>query len=124
MKNNFSKTWELLPQSLRKTIVFLVGSTLIVTGLLLIILPGPFTLPLVVLGLVVLALEFAWAESLLIRVRQQGAKINLKKLLRKKSEEAGISTHLSGEVPIGMKSLWNEAPIHLYFICSALCLWV
>jgi hypothetical protein len=86
MKNNFSKTWKLLPQSLRKTIVFLVGSTLIVTGLLLIILPGPFTLPLVVLGLVVLALEFAWAESLLIRVRKQGAKINLKKLLRKKSE--------------------------------------
>jgi hypothetical protein len=86
MKNNFSKTWKLLPQSLRKTIVFLVGSTLIVTGLLLIILPGPFTLPLVVLGLVVLALEFAWAESLLIRVRQQGKKINLKKLLRKKSK--------------------------------------
>ena len=86
MKNNFSKTWKLLPQSLRKTIVFLVGSTLIVTGLLLIILPGPFTLPLVVLGLVVLALEFAWAESLLIRVRQQGTKINLKKLLRKKSK--------------------------------------
>jgi hypothetical protein len=75
MKNNFSKTWKLLPQSLRKTIVFLVGSTLIVTGLLLIILPGPFTLPLVVLGLVVLALEFAWAESLLIRVRQQGKKL-------------------------------------------------
>jgi hypothetical protein len=86
MKNNFSKTWKLLPQSLRKTIVFLVGSTLIVTGLLLIILPGPFTLPLVVLGLVVLALEFAWAESLLIRVRQQGKKINLKNLLRKKSK--------------------------------------
>jgi hypothetical protein len=86
MKNNFSKTWKLLPQSLRKTIVFLVGSTLIVTGLLLIILPGPFTLPLVVLGLVVLALEFAWAESLLIRVRQQGKKIKLKKLLRKKSK--------------------------------------
>ena len=86
MKNNFSKTWKLIPQSLRKTIVFLVGSTLIVTGLLLIILPGPFTLPLVVLGLVVLALEFAWAESLLIRVRKEGAKINLKKLLRKKSE--------------------------------------
>ena len=86
MKNNFSKTWKLLPQPLRKTIVFLVGSTLIVAGLLLIILPGPFTLPLVVLGLVVLALEFAWAESLLIRVRKEGAKINLKKLLRKKSE--------------------------------------
>jgi len=86
MKNNFSKTWKLLPQSLRKTIVFLVGFTLIVTGLLLIILPGPFTLPLVVLGLVVLALEFAWAESLLIRVRKEGAKINLKKLLRKKSK--------------------------------------
>jgi len=86
MKSKFAKAWKLLPKSLRKAIVLVIGSTLILTGLLLIVLPGPFTLPLLVLGLVVLALEFAWAESLLIRVRRQGAKINFKKLFKKESD--------------------------------------
>ena len=49
----------------------------------MIVLPGPFTMPLLVLGLVVLALEFAWAETMLIRVRHQGAKLNPKKLFKK-----------------------------------------
>ena len=85
MKDKFSKPWKLLPRPLRKTIVLIVGLTLIVTGILLIVLPGPFTIPLLILGLVVLAVEFAWAERLLIRVRHQGAKINPKKLFRRQS---------------------------------------
>lgn len=85
MKDKFSKPWKLLPKPLRKTIVLIIGSTLIVTGILLIVLPGPFTIPLLILGLVVLAVEFAWAERLLIRVRHQGAKINPKKLFRRQS---------------------------------------
>jgi hypothetical protein len=85
MKSNFSQSWKLLPKTLRKTIALLVGSTLIVMGLLLIVLPGPFTMPLLVMGLVVLAVEFAWAETLLIRVRHHGAKINPRKLFKKKS---------------------------------------
>jgi hypothetical protein len=40
-------------------------------------------MPLLVLGLVVLALEFAWAERALIRVRHEGAKLNPKKLFKK-----------------------------------------
>ncbi len=83
MKSKFARAWKLLPKPLRKTIVLLIGSTLILTGLLLIVLPGPFTLPLLVLGLVVLALEFAWAESLLVQVRRHGAKIDPRKLFRK-----------------------------------------
>lgn len=83
MKSRFFRAWNSLPKTLRKTIVLLIGSTLILTGLLLIVLPGPFTVPLLVLGLVVLALEFAWAETLLVRVRQHGAKINLKKFFKK-----------------------------------------
>ena len=85
MRDRFSKSWKLLPETLRKTIVLIVGSTLIVTAILLIVLPGPFTIPLLILGLVVLAAEFAWAERLLIRVRHQGAKINPKKLFRRQS---------------------------------------
>jgi len=85
VKDRFSKSWKLLPKALRKTVVLIVGSTLVVTGILLIVLPGPFTIPLLILGLVVLAVEFAWAERLLIRVRHQGAKINPKKLFRRRS---------------------------------------
>ena len=83
MKSKFLKTWKLLPKSLRKTIVLLIGSTLIITGLVLIILPGPFTMLFLILGLVVLAAEFAWAESLLIQVRHHGAKIDPRKFFRK-----------------------------------------
>ena len=83
MNNKLARAWKLLPKTLRKTIVLLIGSTLILTGLLLIILPGPFTLPLLILGLVVLALEFAWAEAMLARVRHHGAKINPKKFFKK-----------------------------------------
>lgn len=83
MKSKIAQTWKLLPTALRKTIVLVIGFTLIVTGLLLIVLPGPFTMPLLVLGLVVLALEFAWAETMLIRVRHHGAKLNPKKLFKK-----------------------------------------
>jgi hypothetical protein len=52
--------------------------------MLLIVLPGPFTLPLVILGLVVLALEFAWAERTLEKVKAQGAKVDPRKLFKKK----------------------------------------
>jgi|GEM_PF-570614 hypothetical protein len=84
LKNKFMQAWKTLPSALRKTIALVIGLTLIITGLLLIVLPGPFTMPLLVLGLVVLALEFAWAEAMLIRVRHHGAKLNPKKLFGKK----------------------------------------
>jgi hypothetical protein len=40
-------------------------------------------LPLVILGLVILALEFAWAEAMLTRVKHHGAKINPFKFFKK-----------------------------------------
>jgi len=83
MRSRFTATWKLLPTAVRKTIVLVIGSTLILTGMLLIVLPGPFTLPLVILGLVVLALEFAWAERTLEKVKAQGAKVDPRKLFKK-----------------------------------------
>jgi len=83
MKAKIAKAWKALPGPLRKTIALVIGSTLIIVGTLLVVLPGPFTLPLIILGLVVLGLEFAWAEAMLIRVRHHGAKINPKKLFKK-----------------------------------------
>jgi hypothetical protein len=83
MKREIAKGWQLLPSALRKTIVSVIGSTLIIVGLLLSVLPGPFTIPLVILGLLVLGLEFAWAQRTLVRVKEQGAKLNPKKFFKK-----------------------------------------
>jgi len=71
------KNWLLLPKRLRQVIAFSVGSFLVVLGL--VVLPGPFTMPLVIAGLIVLALEFAWAERLLVKAKHHANKIVPKK---------------------------------------------
>jgi uncharacterized membrane protein YbaN (DUF454 family) len=83
-KSKFLATWKTLPRQLRKVIVSVIGFTLITIGLLLIVLPGPFTLPFLILGLVVLGLEFAWAERMLDQVKAQGKKVDPRKLLKRK----------------------------------------
>jgi len=83
-KSKFLATWKTLPRQLRKVIVSVIGFTLITIGLLLIVLPGPFTLPFLILGLVVLGLEFAWAERMLDQVKSQGKKVDPRKLLKRK----------------------------------------
>lgn len=45
-----------------KLVVALVGGGLVLLGLLALALPGPLTIPPVLLGLYILASEFAWAE--------------------------------------------------------------
>lgn len=77
------KLWKALPGSVRKTIVLVIGSTLIALGAALIVLPGPFTMPLVILGLVVLAVEFTWAESLLTKAKFQAKRIDPRKLRKR-----------------------------------------
>jgi drug/metabolite transporter (DMT)-like permease len=73
------KKWLLLPKRLRQIIAFSVGSFLVLAGLVLIVLPGPFTMPLVIAGLIVLAVEFAWAERLLAKAKDHASKIVPKK---------------------------------------------
>jgi hypothetical protein len=82
MKSKFLASWKLLPSSLRKLIVLVFGFTFILAGILLIVLPGPFTIPLIVFGLFILAAEFAWAETLLHRVKAQGKKLDPRKLFK------------------------------------------
>ena len=77
------KLWRALPSSVRKTIVLVIGSTSILLGAALIVLPGPFTMPLVILGLVILAVEFTWAESLLVKVKHHAKKIDPRKMRKR-----------------------------------------
>jgi drug/metabolite transporter (DMT)-like permease len=71
--------WLLLPKGLRQVIAFSIGSFLVLAGLVLIVLPGPFTMPLVIAGLIILALEFAWADRLLTKAKVHANKIVPKK---------------------------------------------
>ena len=50
-----------------KLLVLLVGGLFIALGLLLVVLPGPLTIPPVLLGLWIWSTEFAWAERLRLR---------------------------------------------------------
>ncbi len=68
------KLWNSAPVTVRRTIVAVTGTTLLLLGAALVVLPGPFTLPLVVAGLAVLGTEFAWAEHLLTKGREKVGK--------------------------------------------------
>jgi uncharacterized membrane protein YbaN (DUF454 family) len=69
-----------VPSALRKAIVLVIGSTLIAIGGVLIVLPGPFTLPFVIAGLFILAAEFTWARSLLNKAQESAKRADPRKL--------------------------------------------
>ena len=62
-----------LPAPLRRILILLIGSTVLLAGVLMLVLPGPGILAIVV-GLAILATEFAWAEALLIAARERAAR--------------------------------------------------
>ncbi len=55
-----------------KAVALLIGLTLIAMGFVLVVLPGPLTIPPVLLGLYILSLEFVWADRLLDRAKDNG----------------------------------------------------
>ena len=61
-----------LPRPLRRMLVLTIGSTVLMAGVLMLVLPGPGILVILV-GLAILAIEFAWAEALLMRARTRAA---------------------------------------------------
>jgi UPF0716 family protein affecting phage T7 exclusion len=64
-----------------------IGFTLIAIGGVLIILPGPFTLPFVIGGLFILAIEFTWARSLLTKAQESAKKVDPRKLSKLKKRK-------------------------------------
>jgi tellurite resistance protein TerC len=60
---------------LRRTVVGVIGGTIVLIGIALIVLPGP-ALVVIPLGLLILASEFAWARRLLHRGREMIGKAN------------------------------------------------
>jgi tellurite resistance protein TerC len=58
---------ELLRQA-RRLVVFVIGTTVLLIGVALLVLPGP-AFVVIPVGLAILATEFAWARRLLDRVK-------------------------------------------------------
>ena len=56
--------------SMVKAIVFVVGLLFILLGLALAALPGPLTIPPILVGLYIWSTEFAWADRLLDRAKR------------------------------------------------------
>ena len=83
----YRKIWRGVPTPVRKFIVIVIGFTLIAIGGVLIILPGPFTLPPVIAGLFILALEFTWAKSLLTKAQDSAKRVNPRKLSKYKKRK-------------------------------------
>ena len=83
----YRKIWRGVPTPVRKLIVMVIGFTLIAIGGVLIILPGPFTLPFVIGGLFILAIEFTWARSLLTRAQESAKKVDPRKLSKLKKRK-------------------------------------
>jgi uncharacterized protein (TIGR02611 family) len=59
---SLKRRWKRIPQAVRKPLVFIVGSSVIGTGLILLIFPGPGWAAIFV-GFAILATEFAFAEK-------------------------------------------------------------
>lgn len=59
-------------RTLVRLVVFLLGLAFIVLGLVLIVAPGPLTIPPILIGLYLWSTEFAWADRLLERAKASG----------------------------------------------------
>jgi uncharacterized membrane protein YbaN (DUF454 family) len=62
-----------MSRTLRRVVLFVAGLLLIITGLVLIVLPGPLTIPPILLGLWLWSLEFEFARHWMHPVRVRGA---------------------------------------------------
>ena len=72
---------------IRKIFVAVVGFTVLLIGLALVVLPGPAFI-VIPLGLAILATEFVWARSLLVKARAQLTRPKTKSEIPKPSRKA------------------------------------
>ncbi len=81
-----------------KAIVFVVGLLFILLGLALAALPGPLTIPPILVGLYIWSTEFAWADRLLARAKRSA--LEAWENARRRPVVTGLVT-LSGLIAFG-----------------------
>jgi len=65
------KLADLTYKAARRVVVTLVGGTVVLTGLVMLVFPGP-AFVVIPIGLAILGLEWAWARRLLRAVKEKG----------------------------------------------------
>ena len=68
VREKFNSVWRHLPHPFRWAIVAVVGSLLVLLGIVFMFIPGP-GIPMIVLGVAILATEFAWAAQALAHAK-------------------------------------------------------
>lgn len=64
---------KLVPRAVRRLVVTVIGGTVLLTGIVMIVAPGPATL-VIPAGLAILSVEFVWARRLLSRYKSAASK--------------------------------------------------
>lgn len=86
--DKINRFWIKIPKAIRKTLVLILGSSIIITGLIMLIFPGPGWAA-IFIGFAVLASEFAFAERardwMIAQIQKliDYSKTKLKRLFRK-----------------------------------------
>jgi len=83
--NKLKELAKLTYKHLRRVVIFVVGTSTVLAGIVMIILPGPAIL-VIPAGLAILALEFVWARVLLAKFKNKAKVItnNVQQLFEKK----------------------------------------
>ena len=66
----FRRLWHLTYRQARRVVILLVGTSVLLLGVALLLLPGP-AIVVIPAGLAILSIEFAWARNFLDRVRRE-----------------------------------------------------
>lgn len=86
--------WSAMPKPIRQVLAASVGMTVLLTGVALLVLPGP-GIVVILIGLAILATEFAWAQRRLHQVKYHGSKVT--KVFTRKSKpsttQEGTTSH-------------------------------
>lgn len=71
----FARRFDKAPggRALLKVVVFVLGLLFILGGIALVVLPGPLTIPPILVGVYLWSLEFAWAQRLRARAEQSAS---------------------------------------------------
>ena len=81
----YTDSWASFPTPIRRILAASVGLVTLVVGVLRLVLPGP-GLVVMLLGLAILATEFAWAKRSMHQVKQQGNRF-ARGIMRQKKQE-------------------------------------
>jgi putative transmembrane protein PGPGW len=83
--------WDLLPKTLRRVVVGVIGGTVVLIGVAPLVLPGPAFI-VIPLGLLILGSEFVWARRLLRRGKEMIGKVRGGRVDQFASEQSDDST--------------------------------